>query len=1176
LGQAGKAPGSAIRRVIVFSSAAVMMSGALGLVGWIAGIRSLAGIRSEYVPISPDTALALLVLGLLLFFGTREQIRGAGRPLVLGVIAFVSLYGFLKFVEYLVDIDLTFGTILFPATETVGSFLVKRMSPVTGALLFLSGIALQLQLFLSHRSGTLYLTGAVGLVNVIVGFVATLGYVFGTPLLYGGDVIPLAATTAIGFLFLGCGLLAAAGPESIFVRFITGGSASARQLRVILPIIVSAMLVQGYVEVSIIRVLDVNPVLATALLTIIFIVLTGVMVARSSQSIFRRADEAEADRKRAEANERLALEFRSNIVDSAIDMIIAVDLDRNIIEFNRAAEEAFGYRKHEMLGRHADILYADPDEGRKINRTVMEQGRIVQEILTKRRNGEVFPSILSASVLRDGRGNVIGVMGTFRDITERKLAAQSIADAANFNSTMLEASPVGIIAYKSTGEVISMNQAAATIVGGTREQLSAQNWRKIDSWKKYGLFDAARSALEENHEKQLETLMMTTFGNERWLSCRFVPFLARSEQHLLLLFADVTEQKKAEELSRNLYQAIERTEEIIFMTDTKGVITYVNPAFEKVYGYREEDIVGKTTPRVLKSNLMGKEFYEDFWKILQARKNFRGEMLNRTKDGRVVRIEASTAPVVDDRQALVGFLSVQKDITEQKTAEEALRTAEERYRTLFEQSPDGIVVIDPETLHPLQFNERAHKQLGYSREEFAGLNVADFEVLEKPEVVRARAEKIMREGRDTFESKHRTKQGEIRDVDVNILRITLHDKPVFYSIFRDITAQKRLEAQLLRNQRMESIGTLAGGIAHDLNNVLGPILLSLDVMRQKVQDRPLRRMIDTVESSARRGAELIKQVLSFARGIEGKRGAIQVRHLVNEIGQIIKETFPKSITLRTKAPKDLWTISGDATQVHQVLMNLCVNARDAMPEGGAIEIVAENVMVDEQYAGMHLEAKAGNYIVLSVSDTGIGIPPKIRERIFEPFFTTKEVGKGTGLGLSTVMAIVKSHGGFVNVYSEVGKGSVFKAYLPAHEIEESRKGKEKEETQLGNGELILVVDDEEAVREITRATLETYGYRVVTAVDGTDAMAQFIERRNEIALVVTDMVMPYMDGAATIRALRKIDPGLGIILVSGLAQNAENASDGQGVAFLPKPYTAHELLQAIRHTLDSAGENRHV
>jgi two-component system cell cycle sensor histidine kinase/response regulator CckA len=392
----------------------------------------------------------------------------------------------------------------------------------------------------------------------------------------------------------------------------------------------------------------------------------------------------------------------------------------------------------------------------------------------------------------------------------------------------------------------------------------------------------------------------------------------------------------------------------------------------------------------------------------------------------------------------------------------------------------------------------------------------------------------------------------------------------------DITEKKKLEAQYLRAQRMESIGTLAGGIAHDLNNVLTPILMGVELLKAKLLDPDSLSFLTTLQISAERGADLVKQVLSFARGAQGQRVALQLKHVIRDIENMLKHTLPKSIHVRTSVPRDLWTVSGDATQLHQVLMNLCVNARDAMPHGGQLTITAENASLDDNHAGTHFETKPGRYLLLTVADSGTGIPADVLDKIFDPFFTTKELGKGTGLGLSTVVGIVKNHGGSVRVTSEVGTGTRFSVYLPTTEAAQ-KKPREDAGGQLpvGNGELILVVDDEVSIREITKAILQTHGYRVLIANDGTEALALYSRHQGEIQAVVIDMMMPILDGPATIRALRKLDPHARIIAVSGLAANGKAAeAAGLGVqTFFPKPFTAERLLSTLRELLGRRTES---
>ncbi|MBD2362183.1 PAS domain-containing protein [Anabaena minutissima FACHB-250] len=378
----------------------------------------------------------------------------------------------------------------------------------------------------------------------------------------------------------------------------------------------------------------------------------------------------------------------------------------------------------------------------------------------------------------------------------------------------------------------------------------------------------------------------------------------------------------------------------------------------------------------------------------------------------------------------------------------------------------------------------------------------------------------------------------------------------------DITEKKQLEQQFYRAQRLESVGTLASGIAHDLNNVFAPIMMIAQLLpsRCKNVDARTQELFQTLENSSQRGANLVKQILTFARGTEGKPILLQPGHLLKELVKVIKQTFPKSIEIQTHIPTNtLWMVKADATQLEQVFMNLAVNARDAMPNGGILTISAENRFLDQTYARMNLDAHPGDYIVVTVSDTGTGIPPELLEHIFEPFFTTKEIGTGTGLGLATVLGIVKNHAGFVAVSSQVGKGTQFQVYLP---IEEGTLAESRMEGELsrGNGELILIVDDELVIQETTKETLENYNYKTLVANDGIEAIALYAQYQQEISAVLLDMLMPNMDGLTTIRTLKTLDPEVKIIATSGLPANCQKALFVGATAFLSKPYTARDLL----------------
>lgn len=505
------------------------------------------------------------------------------------------------------------------------------------------------------------------------------------------------------------------------------------------------------------------------------------------------------------------------------------------------------------------------------------------------------------------------------------------------------------------------------------------------------------------------------------------------------------------------------------------------------------------------------------------------------------------------------------DITERHLASQ--RIAEQA--ALLDEASDAIIVKDLED-RIVFWSRGAERIYGWAAHEAIGKTSRDLlfpDACLYQEAMRC----LLAENYWRGEVKKRTKDSRQLIVDVRwtLVRDEHRQPKSILSINTDITERKALEEKFLRAQRMESIGVLAGGIAHDLNNVLAPILVCIELLKDSADARSIE-LLNTLETSVERGAGLVRQVLSFARGVEGKRLTVDLAHLVREVHRIIKETFPKSIAVHVSDTPGVWAVSGDPTELHQVLLNLCVNARDAMPKGGKLTISLENVTLDETFASATSGAKPGRYVLLIVSDNGEGIPAAIRERIFEPFFTTKEVGKGTGLGLSTTLGLVQSHGGFINVYSEEGKGTRFKVFLPARPEPEHVNSSASRPADLrrGNSELVLVVDDEESIRRVAGKTLERFGYRVVTASNGAEAVSIFVTRKDEVAAVLTDMAMPVMDGAAMIVALRAIAPEVKIIASSGLASTGANrAAAAQVNEFISKPYTAQAMLLALARLL---------
>jgi len=510
----------------------------------------------------------------------------------------------------------------------------------------------------------------------------------------------------------------------------------------------------------------------------------------------------------------------------------------------------------------------------------------------------------------------------------------------------------------------------------------------------------------------------------------------------------------AGERTHLLDAAFQATPTAIVITDIQGQIEWVNPAFERITGYAFSEVVGKT-PRVLKSGRHPQSFYDELWRTITAGNIWKGEVSNRSKDGRMFNEAMTIAPIRDAGGAIRHFVAIKEDITEKKA----------------------------------------------------------------------------------------------------------------------------LEGRLARAQRLESIGLLASGVAHDLNNVLAPILMSIDWLKNRYPTPESHQILNVMESSAQRGAGVVRQILTFAHGIEGERLEIVPKHLIREVQQMVSGTFPPGIEVDVHFAPDLKTVIGDATQLHQVLLNLAVNARDAMPNGGSLAISAENRRLDEREARLIVDARPGDYVLFTVSDTGTGIPPEILDRIFDPFFTTKAKGRGTGLGLSTVHGLVRSHGGFVTVNSALGVGSRFNVFIPAAAAAPAQPKPQGGGLRLqGDGRRLLLVDDELAVRRVGEEVLSHFGFSVVTAADGIEALEKFREFDGRFAAVITDVGMPRMGGDDLAAALRSLAPDLSIIASTGIMSESQTmtkmkALKAAGVEIvLNKPFTSEILMNALRKVMPASGE----
>jgi two-component system cell cycle sensor histidine kinase/response regulator CckA len=595
-----------------------------------------------------------------------------------------------------------------------------------------------------------------------------------------------------------------------------------------------------------------------------------------------------------------------------------------------------------------------------------------------------------------------------------------------------------------------------------------------------------------------------------------------------------------------------------------GLILYCNRRFAELLKMPLDKIVGFAF-----ESLVAPSERAEFVRLLTDGRTAgsAGEITLLVRDSGPVPLQLALGPLPAKSAAAICLVAT--DISQSKRTEERLREQAD----IVERAHDAVIVRDFTTGCITIWNKGAERLYGWSAGEAIGRPMAEL-IFSESKDRSTMLGHLVSTGEFRGEINQRAKDGHSVTVDARVTLIRNDDGAPrsVLGINTDITEQKKLETQLLRAQRLENIGTLASGVAHDLNNILTPILICAETLRGDMTAEDRESALALIEESAQRGASVVKQVLTFARGVEGERVSITPNHLVHEMVDIARRTFPKSIEITSRYPEELWSIKGDPTQLHQVMLNISVNARDAMPDGGKLVFGSENFAVDEQYAAMTPEATRGPYVLLQISDTGSGMPQETIDKIFDPFFTTKDPGRGTGLGLSTAVGIVKSHGGFISVYSEVGKGTTFKIFLPAEVSVQSRLPLEARiAAAQGNGELVLVVDDEENILRATKRALEKNNYRVVSASDGAEAVALFAQQMGAIKVVLTDISMPHMDGVATVRALRKMKPDLPIIACTGEAQQAR-LSELQAMnvnKFLTKPFSTANLLAAVHASIDA-------
>jgi two-component system, cell cycle sensor histidine kinase and response regulator CckA len=626
---------------------------------------------------------------------------------------------------------------------------------------------------------------------------------------------------------------------------------------------------------------------------------------------------------------------------------------------------------------------------------------------------------------------------------------------------------------------------------------------------------------------------------------------------------------------RRLRLAIEASGEIVFMTDAKGTFTYVNPEFERVYGYDSSEVIGRTTPRLLKGGTTGPEEYALFWHRLKQSQIVRREFLNRTKHGTLLIIEASANPIVDDSGEIVGFLAVQRDVTERRQVDAALEESEHRYRTLADAAHDSIFIVN-RAAQIEYVNNVSAARFGRTPDAIIGKRLEEvFPPSTAAEMWREVSTVFATADRRLFEQRFESPTGELcLETCLVPVRVSGQGSGVHtvMGVARDVTERKALERQLMQAQKMEAVGRLAGGIAHDFNNLLTAILGYSELLQDRVHAPDVLADLDEIKKAGEQASRLTRQLLAFSRKQPMIREVVDVSALVGEAQRILGRVLGEDIELSVIVAPGVRQVIADPGQIEQILMNLAVNARDAMPKGGRLTIATANAQLDDTFVRRHEGAVAGSYVSLTVQDAGCGMTADVLAHVFEPFFTTKPVGQGTGLGLSTVYGIVKQNGGYITIASEAGSGTTVTVFWPMSDhLEAPALPIGTPERAPGGTETILLVEDEAGIRSLMRKTLEPHGYRILEARDVSDAMAISETHDGPIDLLLSDVIMPVLNGPDLAQRIVTRRPTIKVFYVSGFPNSllSEQERQPRRVWFLAKPFTPQSLALKVRECLDS-------
>src|SRR6266545_2795641 len=875
-------------------------------------------------------------------------------------------------------------------------------------------------------------------------------------------------------------------------------------------------------------------------------------------------------KKAEEALRRSEGRFRRSFSVSPVAMSLSEAKSGRILDVNERFARVLGYDRGELIGKNAVELglWVDPEDRRRVAAD-MKASRPIRERETRLRTktGEVRHIVGSIEPLEVGDEQVM--LSAFRDVTDRKRAEEELRVSEKRYRLLFEKNPFPMWVFdKETLAFLAVNEAACGHYGYSRDEFLSMTIKDIRppedvpallhriSEERAGY---RRSGIARQHQKKDGTLISVEITSD--------PLVFDGRDARLVLANDVTARLRAEQERATLAAIVQFSEDAIVVKTKDGIITRWNTGAEKLYGYSAREAVGRPILH-LPADRAG-EMAGILRRISRGESVKRFETVHLRKDGTRIDISLAVSAIRDAAGRVTGASAIARDIAERKQAEESiqklLRAVEQAENVIFMTDPDGqFSYINPsfEVLY------------GYKKEEVLGRTPRILKSGQQDAAFYTEFwEKLLSGEGVRGEIVNRARDGRLVIVEMSAKALFDSDgKRVGYvAVQHDVTERRLLEQQFRQAQKMEAVGQLAGGVAHDFNNLLTAILGYAELLAEKLKGRPREAEdLDEIRKAGERAASLTRQLLAFSRRQVFERKVLDLNRLIAEIEKMLRRLIGEDIDLVTALDPALAYVWADAGQLEQVVMNLAVNARDAMPRGGRLTIETSNVDLDEAYARLHIPIRPGRYVMIADSDTGVGMDAATRSRIFEPFFTTKERGKGTGLGLATVYGIVKQSGGYIWAYSEPGRGTTFKVYLPPADQsllpEEDRVG---ETVSVRGTETVLLVEDEESVRTLARAILESYGYRVLEAAGAEEAIETVRGYQQPVDLLLTDVVMPSMGGPDLASRIQTLRPGVKVLYMSGYTDETvfRHGHLEQGRLFLQKPFTPEALARKVREAL---------